>query len=172
MAKRSSLIIVDAKMYKHFAIVTVALTGGMALLADGEKREAVAQGVETIATYEPEKTKTDELIINNDRINSGSGDLGGFYESGGGGGIGGENIHSGFNPDDLSLADTGFRVDNYMLAQLGLTQAQFDALSPAEREAAMVKMNNGVTAAQRQKQIEVAGAASLARSGGTESADY
>ncbi|MFZ1742462.1 MAG: hypothetical protein WAT93_06385 [Pontixanthobacter sp.] len=174
MAKTAPLIVVDAKMYKHFAIVTVALTAGMALFADGEKREAVAQGIETAAKYEPEKPKPDELIIRNDRVSAGGGDggdLDGFYSSGAS--LSGQNIYSGYDPNVLRLEATGFRADDAMLARMGLTRAQFDALPPAEREAILVKLNNGITAAQRQKSIERAGAASLSRSGGgTQSADY
>ena len=36
---------VPAKMYRHFAIVTIALTAAVALFADGESRNAVAERV-------------------------------------------------------------------------------------------------------------------------------
>ena len=37
---------IPPKMYRHFAVVTVLLTAGLALFADGENREAVAGHIE------------------------------------------------------------------------------------------------------------------------------
>ncbi|HYD25543.1 MAG TPA: hypothetical protein VEB68_12175 [Croceibacterium sp.] len=37
---------IPPKLYRHFAIVTVALTTGLAMFADGENREAVVQHIE------------------------------------------------------------------------------------------------------------------------------
>ena len=46
MARRTRKAAVDAKMYRHFAVVTVCLTAALAIFADGENRKAVAEGIE------------------------------------------------------------------------------------------------------------------------------
>lgn len=167
MAKRNSLIVVDAKMYKHFAIVTVALTGGMALLADGEKREAVAQSVEEIKTYEPEKV---ELVIKNDQVKRGGGNLSGFYGSGGDN-VGGSGDSS-YIPAALGGMPGSSNIDTQSLAELGLSLADFRALDPDEQAEVRAQLGNGQSEADRQKAIRQASAASLARSGGGEGTDY
>ena len=170
MSKRNSLIVVDAKMYKHFAIVTVALTGGIALLADGEKREAVAQSVEEIKTYEPEKV---ELVIKNDQVKRGGGNLSGFYGSGGDN-VGGSNSggDSSYIPAALGGMPGSSNIDTQSLAELGLSLADFRALDPDEQAEVRDQLGNGQSEADRQKAIRQASAASLARSGGGEGTDY
>ena len=171
MARQQKLILVNAKMYRHFALVTIGLTGGIALFSDGEKREAVAQQVETVANYEPEKPKGPQLVIKNSRV-QGSASMGNFYS-------GASSVNEGYSdglgsymPGGVSLEQTGYKVNYNRLAQLGLTKEQFDALSPAEREQVLIKLNGGITGAQRKKHIEGASSASLARSGGGTSEDY
>jgi hypothetical protein len=43
MVTRASTPPVPAKLYRHFAVVTLVITVGMAMFADGENREAVAR---------------------------------------------------------------------------------------------------------------------------------
>lgn len=167
MAKHAPILAFDAKMYRHFAIITIGLTGGIALLADGEKRQAVTETAVAVARYEPEKPKGPSLIIKAET--RGGGDLDGFYRedgsdfggsSGGGGGI------------SLAALDRVSRIDERRLAELGLTLADFNALSPKEKERILRKLNQGMTTAERKKSIENATAQSLSRSGGGESADF
>ena len=41
MARAAPTIPVSAKMYRHFAVITVGITGCLALFADGEQQEAI-----------------------------------------------------------------------------------------------------------------------------------
>ena len=166
MAKHAPVLAFNAKMYRHFAIITVCLTGGIALIADGEKREAVAETAVVVAKYEPEKPKGPSLIIKAET--TGGGDLDGFYRDGGydlGGSGGGGGI-------SLASLDRVSRIDERRLAALGLTMADFNALSPKEKERILRKLNQGMTTEERRKSIENATAQSLSRSGGGESADF
>jgi hypothetical protein len=46
MAQSAPIIPINAKMYRHFAIATVMITGCLALFASGENREALAETIE------------------------------------------------------------------------------------------------------------------------------
>ena len=46
MSRSAPIIPVNAKMYRHFAIATVMITGTLALFADGENREALEEQIE------------------------------------------------------------------------------------------------------------------------------
>lgn len=46
MSRPPPIIPVDAKMYRHFAIATVLITGCLAMFASGENREALADTIE------------------------------------------------------------------------------------------------------------------------------
>lgn len=169
MPKHEPLIAINAKMYRHFAVITICLTGAIALIADGEKRETVANTAIAVAKYTPEKPKTPSLIIKADTNNNAN--LDGFYRegsydldgSGGGGGSGGTSL--------ASLARAS-KIDARRLASLGLTKEQFEALSPQEKERILRKLNQGMSVAERNKSIESATAQSLSRSGGGEGADF
>ena len=169
MARHEPIIAFDAKMYKHFAIVTVALTGGIALLADGEKREAVAETAQAVAEYEPEKPKGPTLIIKNPNAGGGA-NLDGFYRASsssldGGGGF------------DSSLAsvqslDRVSRIDARRLAQIGLTMEEFREMTPEQRAAIIKRLNNGSSIEERREAITNATQASRRRSGSTENSDF
>jgi hypothetical protein len=47
MSRPPPIIPVDAKMYRHFAIATVMITGCLAVFASGENREALADTIES-----------------------------------------------------------------------------------------------------------------------------
>lgn len=47
MAQSAPIIPVNAKMYRHFAIATVLITGCLAMFASGENREALADTIES-----------------------------------------------------------------------------------------------------------------------------
>lgn len=46
MARSAPVIPVNAKMYRHFAIATVLITGCLAMFASGENREALTETIE------------------------------------------------------------------------------------------------------------------------------
>lgn len=46
MSRSAPIIPVNAKMYRHFAIATVMITGTLALFADGENRQALEEQIE------------------------------------------------------------------------------------------------------------------------------
>ncbi len=166
MAKHAPTLAFDAKMYRHFAFITICLTGGIALIADGEKREAVTETAVAAAKYEPEKPKGPSLIIKAET--RGGGDLDGFYRENASD-FGGSSSGGGIS---LAALDRVSRIDERRLAELGLTLAEFNALSPKEKERILRKLNQGMATAERKKSIENATAQSLRRSGGSESADF
>ena len=47
MAQTAPIIPVNAKMYRHFAIATVLITGCLAMFASGENREALTETIES-----------------------------------------------------------------------------------------------------------------------------
>lgn len=46
MSRSAPIVPIDGKMYRHFAIATVLITGCLAMFADGENREAMANTIE------------------------------------------------------------------------------------------------------------------------------
>ncbi|MEC9068111.1 MAG: hypothetical protein VX569_12615, partial [Pseudomonadota bacterium] len=46
MARRARPTGLNAKVYRHFAVITVCLTGTLAIFADGENRAAVAHTID------------------------------------------------------------------------------------------------------------------------------
>ncbi len=59
MSRSAPIIPVNAKMYRHFAIATVMITGTLALFADGENRQALEEQIEarqqTVALQQAEQ---------------------------------------------------------------------------------------------------------------------
>lgn len=172
MAARQPIIAFDAKMYRHFAIVTIALTGCIALFADGESREAVAETAVSVAKYEPKKPKGPTLIIKNSDVGAGGG-LDGFYRTAGTGDIGIQaNQVRGLSRRALAEGDVKRKVDPKRLAQLGLTMEEFEALDEEAQERVLTMLNNGVSMTERYEGIERASRASAARSGGGSNSDF
>ncbi len=163
---------IDAKMYKHFAIVTIALTAGVGVFADGEKREAVAQGVEDVANYQPEKPKGPQLVERNSGATA-SGSLSGFYGSGGSDYSSHVSVNSGVTPRGLARGRSHANPTPGELAVLGMTMAEFQELSNQQKAAALNRLRDGQTAEQRENAIRAMTSSALARSGGGEtSSDY
>lgn len=176
MPKYEPFIAINAKTYRHFAVITICLTGAIALIADGEKRETVANTAVAVAKYTPEKPKTPSLIIKADTTKNANMDA--FYREGsynldsfsdGNGGSNGGSI--GGNTSLASVARVS-KIDARRLASVGLTRKQFDALSPQEKERILRKLNQGMSVSERNKTIENATAKSLARSGVAQSSDF
>ncbi len=67
MSRSAPIIPVDAKMYRHFAIATVMITGCLAMFASGENREALeaqlAENQQQNAARQAEQEKAEQGAI-------------------------------------------------------------------------------------------------------------
>lgn len=174
MAKQQKLIVVNAKMYKHFALVTVGLTVVLALMADGEKREAVMEQAADIQAY-AEKPKEPILVIANNSV-SNSGGLGGFYSGAAPGSL---TPVGGFAPGASSSSNAPLlrklvsAVTDEELKRLGITRDQFLAMSENDQEAMLKRLNGGTSPVTARNTVEQVSNSSLSRSGGSgRSADF
>ena len=61
MARREQSTAVTAKMYRHFAVLTVAVTLMVGLFADGETREAAASEVRAVP-LSPQSARPTQLV--------------------------------------------------------------------------------------------------------------
>ncbi|WP_160603593.1 hypothetical protein [Pontixanthobacter aquaemixtae] len=160
-------------MYRHFALVTIALTAAIALFADGEKREAVAGGVETAKEYVQDVDLEPKLVVRNSNAGAASPGLDTFYSGGGGQDIIGNGFASSTPAASRRLSKLSKSVSDAELAKLGLTREQFLALSDQEKEAVLTKLNNGENPVVTESVVQNSTAASLRRSGRSgQSADY
>ena len=171
MARRKTASTITPKMYRNFALATIAITGTIALIADGEKREAVAAQIERAEAYAQRPKDTGPVLKMNGNNQPSEAALSGFYHDAGSGGFSGGDGSGGVVP--LELREYDFKIDPKRLAFLGLTPAEFAALSDAEKQQVLTMLNGGVTPRSRQRMIAEATASSARRSGQeTESADY
>lgn len=173
MARRANPAALNAKMYRHFAVVTVCLTGALAILADGENREAVAEELARrdrqaeLKRAEAAKFGAPKLVTSSDRRggHAATFDYGGTASTFGapmdtaGAGAGSA---SGYLPRN-STTRVGTGID---YAALGLTKEEFEQLAPSEREALLREFRQ-----LRSRQARSLLEGSLARGGGT-SLDY
>ncbi|MDN3645566.1 hypothetical protein QWY75_05005 [Pontixanthobacter aestiaquae] len=173
MARSQSMIVFDAKMYRHFAIVTVALTAAIALFADGEKRAIVTETAVAAQEYVEEvDLGTPKLVIRNANAGGPSPGLAGFY-SDVGQNIYGTGFATGSSHETQRYAKLVKSITDEQLAQLGLTKEQFLALSDNEKTEILAKLNNGVSPIVSESVVKNSSAESLRRSGRSgQSADY
>lgn len=172
MARRKPPAVPTARIYRHFAVVTLLLTGAVALFADGENRAAMAEEIaerqqrDALARASAEKFGPPKLIKAGAPDGGGSfgPDIGEFGAPMDGGGGTGSGSGSGYIPDeDLAL---GFVPAAY--ARYGLSEAEWAALSEEEREALRREAEAEAARAdtpERALQVERLKAASAARSG-------
>ncbi|MBM0168869.1 hypothetical protein [Altererythrobacter sp. C41] len=159
-------------MYRHFAVVTVCLTGALAILADGENREAVADELARrdrqaeLKRAEAEKFGAPKLVTSSDQRggHAATFDYGGTPSTFGApmdtAGAGAESAS--YLPRN-STTRVGTGID---YAALGLTEEEFERLSPSEREALLREFRQ-----LRSRQARSLLEGSLARGGGS-SLDY
>lgn len=162
MAKRQKNWSKDLKMYRHFAIVTVALTGGIAIMGDSAKREAVAKQADNVAVAVRE-VEAPKLTIKASGVSRQNGSS---YSSSSGG-------YSGpfeFEARGLRSGTTPAWVKK--LEALGITLEQFQAMSHEQQEALLRMINANVNPEDDERQIQSASFASLERSGGGEATDF
>jgi hypothetical protein len=172
-------------MYRHFAVVTVAITAGMAILADGEGRQAIAGSVENHIAQRQEAARIEQAqvakfgkpkLVQRQGARSGDWGVGGYGDA-----------------FDANYGTPGDRTSEYArtsavwrgrtgsagsvpasYAPYGISQAEWESMSEQERAAWMQKMQGRsppASAEQRARDIESLMAASAARSGGAESED-
>ncbi len=160
------------KAYRHFAVVTVAVTTLMAVFADGENREAISQTVEDhqqdqdLHRKEVERYGKPVLKMKESDSSKGGGHFASDAETGAGlamGGGGGSYSHH------RSRAGIGARVAAGAYRQQGITDEKLAKLTPGEREALLESLDEKETApAERevtQADLDRLMAASAMRSG-------
>lgn len=148
-------------MYRHFAIVTVAMTVAMAVFADGENRKVIAnsaaqaaeqsQGPE-LSGIKLQETRQSEHSANYADPSSGT-------------------SYSGSLSTSSALRTTGTPSWVEKLKHFGLTLAQFQALSKEEQAALLKVLNGPKPRIDEDAAIRRASASSLEASGGGEGAD-
>lgn len=168
MARRAKQAGLNARMYRHFAVVTLCLTGALAIFADGEKRDAVAgelakreQRAE-LKRAEIEKFGKPRLVIHPRQPHASAG-----FDYGGSAGKFGEPMdRAGSHAQDIadfrprnSTTRVGADID---YAALGLTRAEFERLDPSEQEALLREFRR-LRAGQARSLLQ----GSLARGGGS-----
>jgi hypothetical protein len=172
---------ISARTYRHFAAVTVAITAALAILADGENRRTIADGVDTRIAQRRETARIERAqvakfgkpkLVRRQTPRSGDWGIGGYGDA-----------------FDASYGTPGDRTAEYArtaavwrgrtgsegkvpgaYAPYGIAQADWEAMSEQEREAWMRKMQSRsapVSAEQRARDIESLMAASAERSGAT-----
>jgi hypothetical protein len=173
MARRANPAALNAKMYRHFAVVTVCLTSAIAILADGENREAVADELARreqraeLKRAETEKFGAPKLVASS-ALRGGHAatfDYGGTASSFGAPmDTAGANAQggSGLLPHN-STTRVGTGID---YAALGLTKEEFEQLAPSERDALLREFRQ-----LRSRQARSLLEGSVARGGGS-SLDY
>ena len=125
MRRAAPVIPVSSRLFRHFAVVTVVITAGLAMFASGENREVVT---ETIAKREAKnaarQAEYDKLgnhrkVVSSRPVQSGdaSVDFGGPSEVGGSWDGGGASDGGGYDPSGESENDTSPR--DYAWADAG-----------------------------------------------------
>lgn len=162
------------RMYRHFAVITVALTGTMALFADGENRKAIAEEIAAreqrneLARANAEKFGKPRLVRKAPEATAGKfgpepgGEFGQPMDDAGGGNSGG------YIPDYADAAPPAHVPAAY--GYFGLSPSEWEALSEEQREELRRQVRAGSALAaseERERQIERLRAASAARAGGS-----
>lgn len=171
MARKQVQPAVTAKMYSHFAVITLLVTGALAMATDERgasdfnselqnRQDSVAiKGQQLKQKAEPEVVR--RMADANEFQASASGWAAdsslGFGDTGSGGG-------SSILPADLQIGT----ITSGLLRQVGLTPEEFEALSSQEQESILAQIHGPDDASPEQVRQEqaVSAAASLARSGG------
>jgi len=169
MVRRAQAKPVTAQMYRHFAIVTVAITLGVGVFADGENRKAVASEVRAAAPA-PRAGPT-ELVRHDNRARSFSSSDEAPGKFGQPMDVAGATAQDGIIPGDVP--DRPETLPG-AFTQYGVPLATWAALTANERTALIARRKAEAAAAQapeRAQQIDTLLAASRERSGTAESAD-
>ena len=170
MARRKQPPVPTARIYRHFAVVTMLLTGAVAVFADGENRAAMAEEIaereqkNALARASAEKFGPPRLVkkpatANVGSFGSDSGEFGSPMDH-----AEGDNS-SGYVPEDFAPANA-FVPAAY--SRFGLSAEEWARLDEEQRAALLRQMNaeaEPADAPERAQQIDRLKAASAARSG-------
>lgn len=162
-------------MYRHFAVLTVAVTLMLVIFADGENRQAVAAEIEAQQNAEVARIARSKPRYGTPRLQQRqqAARYDDFIE-GDGGNFGDPTDFEGSRVQkvgDLDLpvsARLGGEFTPQDYARYGISEKELAALSPAEREKLLAKLRAGglpADPAQRKRQIDALLAASASRSG-------
>lgn len=160
---------VTAQMYRHFAILTVAVTLVVGVFADGESREAVASEVRAAAPA-PRAGPTE--LVRHDRQGSfgpddaGNGDFGAPMDSAG------AAAQEGFVPVEVGNEPAPGVPAGF--TSYGVSQAEWSKLTAEQRKIVIARHEaeeRAARAPERAEQIDSLLAASRARSGEATSED-
>lgn len=169
---------ITAKMYRHFAAVTVAITVTLGIFANGEGRQAFADEVDQqiaerheaarVADAQVAKFGKPKLIERSSRRGSDWGfqGYGDSFDNDYGKPIDGSSVGSAPAVRAGRVSPTAKVPGAY--APYGISQAAWQAMSDEEREAFLssrTKPQPAVSAEQHQRQVEGLLAASAARAG-------
>lgn len=169
MARREAQKAVTAKMYRHFAVVTVIATAALAIATsdsnadqlnarvDSQQAALNAAGKEIGKSAQPTIVRRVEKVKKTPPAASGWGS----DEGGDGGGSGGSD--SSYIPTGIN----GHGMSPGMLRQLKISPAQFYAMTTEEQAKLLAKVKGPqpVSAQERERLQSVTASASLARSG-------
>jgi hypothetical protein len=166
---------VKPEMYRHFAVLTVAITLVLMIFSDGENREAIAAEVEAQQDADAAKLAASQPKYGAPRFKQRqkASRWREFNDSGGRFGeptdFTGSRVQR-VGPLDLPDPERlggEFTPQDY--ARFGISQQELAALSPAEREKLLARLRAGGMATdpeERARQIEKLLASSAQRSGG------
>lgn len=173
MANLAIAPVVNAKLYRHFAAVTLAITLCVALFANGEARQVIDDRVDNqqqaVKLQQAQTRKFGAKKIGDNRSSRGSG-FGSDYDPS----YGESSNFGGSSPDTYARGNTGARaiaIDAPASAAVPpdiLSPDEMALLSPAE-QAAYLKRLRGQAAPPRQEEVHdlaAIEAGSRARSGG------
>lgn len=167
MVRRKQTAVSPYRIYRHFAVVTVVLTAGVAILADGERRAALAEEIEAreqrneLEIASQQKFGKPRLVKKTPQ---------------GGGSFGSDSGSFGDPMDDPGSSSSGYVPANLWFSggstpvyhRLGLTEAQWAALSEDQREALRRKAGEEAArarTAERRDQVDRLLEASTSRAG-------
>jgi len=168
MARRKQPQVSTARIYRHFAVVTLLLTGAVAVFADGENRQALAEEIAEREEQGRVARASAEMFGPPRLVKKAPAGGGSFGSDRGEFGMpmddGGSDNASGYFPDEHAAA--GHTPAAY--ARFGLSEAEWAALTEEQREALRRQAGSDAALAQsseRALQIGRLKAASAARSG-------
>jgi len=153
-------------MYRHFAVVTLLITGAAAFMADDKAAAELESAVREEPRGADARAYGEATLVRRSGENQPTPAAKGWgpdnYELGMDG-VGGTAVGS-YVPEEMRMAAPSDEI----LARLGLTAEEFARLSPEDQRRLLRQAaggTGGVSAAQRRAQINRATEASRARSG-------
>jgi hypothetical protein len=162
-------------MYRHFAVLTVAVTLVMVIFADGENRQAIASEIEAQQNAEAARIARSKPKFGTPRLQQRQ--QAARYRdfvNGDGGNFGDPTDFAGSRVQKLGKLDlpTSARLGGEFTpadyARFGISEKELAALSPAEREKLLAKLRAGglpTDPVLRKRQIDALLASSASRSG-------